>query len=136
MKTHVNGKPCDGCAKMLEGGDELISFWFYRVKEAFPTAHLCHVFRGKDEQDEMVKEGASFLKWPNSKHNVMKDGNPCARAMDIFSLEDDGTATFRMGFYVQIANWLEDQGAPITWGGSFKHLVDADHFQLKDEKPV
>lgn len=132
MKVHENGKLCDGCAKMLEGGDELLSFWFYRIKEYFPTAHLAHVFRGKDDQDRMVKEGSSLLKWPNSKHNVMKAGNPCSRAMDIFSLESDGSASFRMGFYVQIANFLEDQTAPITWGGSWAHFKDSDHFQLNE----
>lgn len=129
---HENGKPCEHCALLLKDAHEDISYWFYRIKEVFPDVHTSTVFRGKAEQDRMAKEGASYLKWPNSKHNTLgPDKKPRAEAMDLFRLTDAMEAEFRMGFYVQIANFLDDAGAPIEWGGHFKKLVDGPHFQLK-----
>lgn len=128
---HENGKPCERCAAMLKDADEAIEYWFYRIKEEFPTAHIAYVFRNKAEQDQMVKEGKSKLKWPNSKHNAFKNGKRASLAMDLFSLTDSGAAEFRMGYYVQIANWLEDQNAPIEWGGDWAHFKDGPHFQVK-----
>jgi hypothetical protein len=128
---HENGKECESCAKKLEGADPLIAHWFYELKDQFPTAHISCAFRGKEEQDRMVLEKASLLKWPHSKHNVMVKGQPNARAIDLFSLNDEGEAEFRIGFYVQIANWLEDRESPISWGGRWR-WSDPPHFELKD----
>lgn len=128
---HTNDGKCERCEMMLEKADEQIFFWFYRIKEYFPTVHASCIFRSKEEQDLQVKEKKSLLKWPHSKHNTFKDGKPCSQAMDLFSLNDDGKAEFRMGFYVQIANFLDDQSAPIEWGGHWK-FVDGPHFQVKD----
>lgn len=132
---HENGEGvCPRCADMLQDGHEDIQYWFYMIKEAFPQVHTSCVYRGKAEQDRMVKEGKSFLKWPNSKHNILgQDQRPRAEAMDLFRLDDDGKADFRAGFYVQIANFLEDAGAPIDWGGHFRHFVDGPHFQMKSK---
>lgn len=129
---HENVDNCLRCADMLKDGHPDIQYWFYMIKEAFPTVHTSCVYRGKEAQDLQVKEGRSLLKWPNSKHNTLgPDKSPCSQAMDLFRLDDSGKADFRMGFYVQIANFLEDAGAPIDWGGVFKHFVDAPHFQLR-----
>lgn len=116
---------------MLEQAHDDIRYWFYRIQDAFPDVHTCRVWCGKEEQDRLVKEKASLLKWPYSKHNAMKDGQPCSLAMDLFRLKEDGEADFRAGFYVQIANYLDDLGAPIAWGGSWKTFPDLDHFELK-----
>jgi hypothetical protein len=128
---HENYVPCESCAKKLEGADPLIAHWFYQLREQFPTVHISCAFRGKDEQDKAVAEKKSLLKWPHSKHNVMQDGQPCSRAMDLFSLSDDGKAEFRLGYYISIANWFEDQGAPIAAGLHWK-WQDPPHFELKD----
>jgi hypothetical protein len=128
---HTNEGICPSCEDKLKDGHPDIVYWFHRIKEHFPTAHCAWVFRSKEEQDRMVAEKASKLTFPNSKHNFTQDGKPCSKAMDLFSLGDHGEANFRLQYYVQIANWLEDVNAPITWGGTFKHLVDGDHFELK-----
>jgi hypothetical protein len=129
---HKNGVDCTRCAAMLEEAHPDIHYWFHRIKEHFPTAHCAYVFRGKEEQDKMVAEKKSLLKWPHSRHNYMEGDKKLSRAMDLFTLQDDGKAEFRMGFYVQVANWLDDVGAPITWGGHFRKLIDGPHFELKD----
>ena len=132
---HENGEgPCPRCAEKLKDGHEDIQYWFYVIKEAFPDVHTSCIFRGKDEQDKAAKEGKSFLKWPNSKHNILgQDGSPRAEAMDLFRLNEEGKAEFRAGYYVQIANFLEDAGAPLEWGGHFRKLVDLPHFQMKEK---
>ncbi len=131
MKHENGGATCERCESMLVQAHNDITYWFHRIREAFPTAHVCRVWCGKDEQDRLVAEKASLLKWPNSKHNHTENMVPCSLAMDLFSLLENGEADFRPGFYVQIANFLEDAGAPIEWGGNFKHFSDSDHFQLK-----
>lgn len=131
---HENIDNCPRCAEMLKDGHEDLQYWFYIIKEAFPTVHTSCVYRGKDAQDLAVKEGRSYLKWPYSKHNTLgPDKMPRSEAMDLFRLDDIGKADFRMGFYVQIANFLEDAGAPIIWGGTFRGLVDGPHFELKSQ---
>lgn len=129
---HENGKLCDRCAKMLEDAHEDVSYAFYRAKEAFPSLHTSCVYRSKDAQDAEVKAGRSYLKWPMSKHNACgPDKTPRSEAMDLFLLNEKGEAEFRMGFYVQVANFFEDSGLAIDWGGHFKQLVDGPHFQLR-----
>lgn len=133
MSRHTNDPSgCPKCDEMLKDGHEDIQYWFAVVKQAFPSVHTSCVYRGKNEQDKLVSEGKSRLKWPHSKHNALgPDNKPRAEAMDLFRLDDSGKAEFRMGYYIQIANFLEDAGAPIDWGGDFKNLVDGPHFQLK-----
>jgi len=131
---HDNGGNCKRCAEMLEEAHEQIRYWYYRIEEAFPDVHVDRVWCGKEMQDQLVADKKSLLKWPNSKHNHMEDGKPCSLAMDLFRLIETAqgqSAEFRAGFYVQIANWIDDQNAPIEWGGSWKHFKDLDHFQLK-----
>lgn len=131
---HENHGNCPRCDKMMEDAHPDISYWFHRAREFFPTLHTSSVWRGKDEQNALVLEKKSLLKWPNSKHNhTSTDGKPCSLAMDLFSLTDKGAAEFRVGFYVQVSNWLEDQDAPIRWGGNFKTFVDPPHFELKKD---
>ena len=130
---HENGKPCERCFEFLKDAHPTIRMWFYKAREQFPTMHTCRVWSGKDEQDKMVAEKKSQLKWPHSKHNYMENGVKLAKAMDLFSLAEDGKADWRIGFTMQICNWFEDQGAPIQWGGKlWKGFTDGPHFELKD----
>ena len=123
---HENKEVCERCEEFLKEGHDDIQYWFSVVKVAFPTVHTSCVYRGKDAQDALVKEKKSLLKHPHSMHNKKP-----SEAMDLFRLTEDGKAEFRNGFYVQIANFLEDAGAPIDWGGEWRNFPDAPHFQMK-----
>lgn len=133
MTHHTQDDLCPKCQEMLEQAHPDISYWFHRIKEAFPTVHTDRVWCGQAEQDALVAAKKSLLKWPFSKHNFLTpQGQACSHAMDLFSLLDNGTAEFRLGFYVQIENWLEDQSAPLVWGGNWKSFPDSDHWELKE----
>ncbi len=123
---------CDRCAKFLTQAHPMISFWFYRIREVFPNVHTCRVWCGKEEQDRLVLEGASKLKWPFSQHNFEKDGVPRSRAMDLFLLNPEGEAEFPHHLYVDICGWLKSQGAPIECGVEWANFPDGDHFQLAE----
>lgn len=129
---HVNGIVCPRCKAMMEEAHEDIRYWFYQIVEQFPETHASCVWRGKDDQEKAIAEKKSLLKWPLSKHNFMLGSVPRSKAMDLFRLTDEGKAEFRVGFYVAIANWLEDRSAPIFWGGLWVHFKDHPHFELKE----
>jgi peptidoglycan L-alanyl-D-glutamate endopeptidase CwlK len=113
---------------MLADAHPDISYWFHEIRFMFPTVHVSCVYRNKADQEKAVEEKRSILKWPNSLHNKKP-----SLAMDLFSLDENGKASFRVGYYIQIANFLEDRGAPIDWGGSWKNFKDPPHFQLKSK---
>lgn len=77
-------------------------------------------------------------RWPDSKHNKIKNGMSASQAWDCFRLSSDGKAEFpdpdKDPFYRNIATLLENEGAPIEWaghwGGRFRESV---HFELASE---
>lgn len=128
---HANGGSCERCMKMLEEAHPMISFWFWRIQAVFPNVHTCRVWCGEEEQDRLVAEKKSLLKWPFSLHNrTTPDGVPSAEALDLFLLTSEGVAEFPSDLYREIAGWLKAQGAPIEWGGDWRTFKDLDHFQL------
>lgn len=133
---HTNEGVCPRCEAFLKDAHPTIREWFHKAKVVFPTLHTCRVWCGKEEQDKLVSERKSLLKWPYSKHNhtIRINGKdvPQSLAMDLFNLLENGEADFRIQYLVQIANWFEDQGAPLAWGGTWKKFYDGDHFEVKD----
>lgn len=130
---HLNGPDCLRCNEMLKGAHPVLKVWALRVRELYPNAHFFTIWRGEEDQNKMVASGKSERKWPFSRHNAVdKDGNPCSEAMDIFRLNDSGGAEFPNLWYLQIADALDQEYAPIEWGGNWKHFIDLVHFQLKE----
>jgi len=127
--THTEG-PCSGCMDKLAMADSYLANWFYSVKEAFPSTHVCWSFRNQAEQDHDYEKGLSQKKWPESKHNFTFNGQPHSLALDLFELKN-GSALFRPDFYTHIYAWSMNNGFDrISWGGRFKTLHDWDHFQI------
>jgi len=60
----------------------------------------------------------------------MKDGKPCARAMDLFQLRLDNVAAWQRSYFVAVSSFLASNCTSVFWGGNFKSLGDLDHFQL------
>ena len=128
---HVNGKHlCPSCEGKLTTCHPEIVYWFRKIREAFPDAHVAWGYRNEGEQAACVRAKTSKLIYPESNHNNCVEGKPCSLAMDLFRQGDDGKYYDNIGFFVQIAHFLMDQKAPITWGGEFHH-PDNPHFELK-----
>lgn len=145
MPFHSGGGICDGCQKKLEQAHPQLVDWYNNlIKPKFLNSHISWAFRGPSDQQLAFEEGKSMCKWPKSPHNqtVAKDeslpfdpavyglnSKPEALALDLFEIID-GRALFSPKFYLDIHELNTAQGLPIKWGGIFKSLGDADHFQL------
>lgn len=106
--------------------------WFRNLKTRFSTVHISCSYRGQEEQDKAFNQKKSNLPYPFSKHNYTdKDGLPCAQALDLFLLSEDGIAQFPYDFYKRIYDICLENKDSIRWGGTFKNLGDANHFELK-----
>lgn len=93
--------------------------------------------RGKEDQDDAYRSGASTLKWPLSKHNQLP-----SLAVDVapYPIDWNDTARFArlFGFIERIA---QEKGIKIRWGGDWngnyrtkdERLVDMPHIELVTE---
>lgn len=129
---HTHDAKCPSCEKKLEKAHPLISHWFHEIKKEYPEIHVSWTFRTQEEQEFFFNEGSTRLRWPNSQHNAMKAGRPCARAMDLFQLRLDNVAVFPWRLYKEVSEFLKEKEAPIDWGYDLWKW-DGDHFQLKKE---
>lgn len=131
MNHHQAGMVCPLCEDKLEQAHPFLRDWFRRVKTQYPDVHVSWSYRDQAAQEAAFKEGMTKLHYPNSAHNVTKDGVPCAMALDLFQIEEDGIATFSPIFYLKLADQIAQSGEPIFWGGRWTHLGDRDHFQYR-----
>lgn len=131
---HKHGERCPKCEQMLEGAHPKMREWFLRyLKPCFPEAHISCAYRGEEDQERAFREGKSKARFGKSPHNAIDEsGNPCSRALDIFVLSEDGKhALFPKAWYKDLFDLCVVDGAiKITWGGNFKTLGDANHFEL------
>jgi hypothetical protein len=124
--------PCPSCSQKLKLAHPYLQKWFEQVKRRHPEAHISCAWRGQEAQDLAFKEKRSQLPFPLSKHNrVDADGKPCALALDLFELSDDGLAIFNPKWFARINAENEEDRARIRWGGTFG-FKDFCHYELLD----
>ncbi len=132
--SHTNARArCPLCEEKIKLAHPALQEFWIDVKQEFPDVHLSWVWRGEEEQNLFLEEKKTTEAWPNSLHNSMKNGKPCARAFDVFRLGSDGKAQYPPRFFYQISEYLVRLKAPIIWGGSWKTFGDGDHYQLKKD---
>jgi hypothetical protein len=132
VNKHANGiASCPSCEDKLKDAHPDLAEWFRgKVKPNYPHAHVSWSYRGKEDQEHAFLDGKTRLHFPLSAHNKHDDqGNPCALALDLFELDYNGMACWGWAFFRAIANAAQHDGIPIKWGGDFKTLGDADHFE-------
>lgn len=129
---HENGvEICSRCETKLQEAHPHLKVFFQWVKINHPDAHVSWTFRDQANQDECFRMGKSKLQWPKSPHNAMDlFGKPCSEAIDLFVLSNDGKAEWPTGWFKTVSQQMKDAGMPFKWGGDFKTLGDADHFQM------
>lgn len=128
--AHRNDPICSRCNLILEGVHPDLHYWLWIVRSEHPDAHISCGFRGPADQEKAYMEKKSQKHWPDSKHNKMEDGLPCAEAMDFFRLDDAGIAHWENKFFAELNDTFEKNNAPLEWGGSWT-WKDRPHFQLK-----
>lgn len=109
----------------------LLQSFFYQLKDVYEDVHVSHVFRDEEDQNAAFESGASKLKWPNSKHNMIP-----AEAIDIFQIDSRGKAVFDPGFCNEAYRLSKRLGFDFRWGGQFKSLGDYGHFEILDETRI
>jgi len=131
MKHTNDGATCPSCEEKLKDAHPEIAEWFRtKVKARHQDCHVSWSFRDKANQNQCVAEGKSKLAFPMSAHNKSDDqGNPCALALDLFELCSNGMARWAWAYFRAIAEEAKADGISIKWGGDWKSLGDADHFQ-------
>lgn len=119
--------------------DQRLVTLFNEVVKHYDCTILCGV-RSKEEQDEAFRTGKSKLKWPNSKHNVLKPDQK-SKAVDVapYPIDWNNKDAFYhfAGFVRAIA---AQQGIKIRWGGDWdgdfnlknQTFFDLPHFELVD----
>lgn len=132
---HENGvERCSRCENKLFTAHPTLVSWFYWVKSNHPDCHIAWSFRDEKSQHQAFESGKSKLDWPFSKHNCLDAiGNPQSKALDLFSLNDEGGAEFKKEYFEQIWHETQASNLPMKWGGNFKSLGDNDHFEIKED---
>lgn len=83
-------------------------------------------YRNKHDQDLAFAKGHSKVRYPNSRHNQ----HP-SRAVDVMPYPIDWSD--RLGqheFATYVFNKAMEMGISVRWGGQFKTLYDAPHWEL------
>lgn len=130
MSFHNDGIVCNGCNKMLLQAIPEMREWFQEKKRENVALHISCSFRTKEDQEDAFKRGASRAHWPNSAHNrTDAKGMPASWALDLFEMHN-GRAFYPMGTFARLAEQVKKNGENIVWGGDFKNLGDACHFEF------
>lgn len=120
---HTTDTQCPLCAFKLSQVDHRLVDWFDRTVKPFkPNVHVSWGYRDEQSQEQAVADGKSKLHYPDSAHNKLP-----AMALDLFFLED-GKATWPSHDLYEISQMMLDG---MKWGGAWKSLGDADHFELR-----
>jgi len=128
---HEKGPECPLCNGKLSQAAPYLRTWFKEIKKRFPSVHISCSYRGVEEQNKAYDEGKSKVRFPNSRHNAVdRDNRPASRALDLFCLSEDGTASFPAPFYAAIWKECKSRQDSIVWGGNWKSIGDANHFEM------
>lgn len=131
---HESGRLCALCDSKLFGAHPYLRSWFRQAKEQWINLHVCWAFRSERDQNKMCADGLTKKKWPDSAHNNMELGNPVSHALDVFQIDEDGVARFAWLFYRELYKWSNRTDFYLRWGGNFKDIGDADHFEMDMKK--
>ena len=117
--------------------------WLARCHEQTVDAFLTCTYRSPADQDAEYARGrtapgkiSTHARGGQSKHNVtLPDGTPASKAFDFAVRRRDGT----LNWNTQSSEWKAavaiGKELGLVWGGDFRNIVDACHFQLAEETP-
>lgn len=130
MSHHTHDPVCPSCEEKLIDAHVMLGNWFRRLKGRYQNVHISWSYRGAEDQEKAFVEGKTRAHFGQSPHNHQRDAKPYSLALDIFQIDEDGTARFSGVFCAKVNAENEANKEHIIWGGKFKDLGDADHFQV------
>lgn len=84
---------------------------------------IIHGWRGKDEQNKLVREGKSKTPWPTSKHNTSDANGPCSSAIDFAPVSNGRIQWGDTHMFAVVAGCMfsaaKERGVEIRWGGDW-----------------
>jgi peptidoglycan L-alanyl-D-glutamate endopeptidase CwlK len=113
--------------------DDKLQQLFNEVIKHYDCTVVCG-HRGKDDQEQAVREGKSKVAFPNSKHNKLP-----SKAADVVPFPIDWNDKIRFyhfaGYVLGVAKTL---GIKVRWGGDWnsnlnfkdEKFMDLPHFEL------
>lgn len=103
-------------------------------------------YRDKEEQNQLVADGKSQLKWPNSKHNTQildrttgkylgesraVDVLPyCNKTKRMINGDEPGDTVRILRFATRVFQKAAELKIGIRWGGNWTTLKDYPHWEL------
>ncbi len=128
---HTSDDVCPLCEhKLTEAHPYLVDWYRNKVKPKFKDAHISWSYRGEADQEQAYIDHKTKCHYPNSPHNHTEEGKPLSLALDLFQIDENHQALFSPRFYFDINEMNVAESIPLKWGGTFKDLGDADHFQV------
>jgi len=128
MAKYVRVTNCKGKSFILFGGMYGV---FQKVKSICKNSSvpidIIYGWRGEDEQNKLHAQGLSNAKFGFSPHNF-------GLAFDYWPLDKSGNFMHEKDITDYIWNkiGLIVQDCGLTWGGTFKSIVDKDHAENTD----
>jgi hypothetical protein len=113
---HTDAPACPLCEEKLRTAHSVMADWFRRIKKQFENVHISWAYRGAEDQERFFKEGKTRCRFPKSAHNYAINGKPCSLALDLFLIDEDGSARFPPLFYAKVNEINQQNKEPIRWG--------------------
>ena len=123
---HTNDIECPLCNEKLKDAHLTLQDWFKSLRASDTTLHVSWSYRDEANQEQAFNDGKSKCHFPDSPHNKIP-----SLAIDLFIIED-GIAKWPYDKFKEIADHIKDSGNAIIWGGDFKSIGDADHYQISE----
>lgn len=128
---HVNNGDCPKCEEIFArypGCHPLLLDWFTQLQKRFPDAHISCAGRGKKDQEDAKKRGASKAGYGESAHNYNM-------AIDIFRMHQAGAEWPKEWFAKVVGEnlpeWLQWYGKP---GSKFYELPHVEVLNWRSDQ--
>jgi len=131
---HEQGASCPSCEQKLLSAHSTLGDWFRKIKANYPAVHIAWAYRDSATQNKLFKEKKTHAQYPMSKHNKTVNGRPCAEALDLFVISEEGEAKWPPLFYAKVNADNERDKERIVWAGKWKSFLETCHFELPENK--
>lgn len=126
----------EDCCIELETAWEFAEGIYRNLYPNDPKPILTCTYRSPEEQTKLYAQGRTApgpkvtnAKAGESPHNLLP-----AEAFDIAFKKEDGSLDWNPELFKKFATIMKDCTVGIVWGGDFKSIKDAPHFETKDWK--